>query len=131
MSHRYDMMVSNSNDSQKPMKCNVCRVEVADRSQLYQVDRNLSVVCPDCYNKFSEEELGIMTDLFIAFGGYFGMLESEPFLAEDIIEICIKESDSTDKPLDIDQINTIILHKALLHGRTHKQYINELKMQIT
>ncbi|KKK61356.1 hypothetical protein LCGC14_3015140 [marine sediment metagenome] len=124
------MMVSNDKKISSPITCSICRAEIVDRSQLYQVGTNLSVVCTTCHRTFSEEDLHMMVNLFLLYGGYFGMLGSESFSSLEFVGDLVEELDATDDQINIEYLNTKMLHNALLHGLTPEQYVNELKMHI-
>ncbi len=124
------MMASNDNKINRPIKCSICRAEIIDRVQLHQVGSELIVVCFDCHERFTDEDLQIMADLFLLYKGYFGMLEGEAFTTVEFIEGLIDELDSSEDRVNIDQINMKMLHNALIHGITPEEYSEKLKLLI-
>ncbi|KKM88353.1 hypothetical protein LCGC14_1259570 [marine sediment metagenome] len=124
------MMASNDSNIQSPIKCGICRTEIVEGSRLYQVGRNLSVICGDCREIFSDEDLEVVLNLFILYGGYFGMLKRKSYPTTDFVGDLVEELDASEGSLDIEQVNLKMLHSALMHGLTPEQYINKLRLFI-
>ena len=72
-------MITESQDYGQLIKCSICRHEIKDRATLCQNGVNYGVVCVECYQKFSGEDLELMANLFLAFGGYFGQFQRSEF----------------------------------------------------
>ncbi len=126
MSHRYHMMVHNDSKINSTIRCSICRAEIVDRSRIYQEKLNFGVICGDCIEKFTEEDLKIIPSLFIAYRGYFGMIDRGLYNAEKYIGELVEELDESGEYLDTDQLSLKMLHNALLHGLTPEEYRNRL-----
>jgi hypothetical protein len=108
------------------IKCGICRVEIVDRAQIYQAGINLGVVCSNCYKHFSANDLEMMANMFIAYGGYFGMLKDSDFSLVKTLENIMKNALKEKKIVNSEQINIKLVHRALLHGISPEQYIQNL-----
>lgn len=106
--------------------CGICRVEIEKANQIYQVGPTYNIVCGDCYTQFSKEDLEMMRDIFMVYGGYFGMIKGSKFSLLKILEDILTSTHGKGKMINTDQINIELMHKALLHGISPEQYITKL-----
>lgn len=127
-------MVKNQNfsveSSKKSIKCAICHHDIDDFTLAYQPHLNLGIVCADCCMSFSQEDLIIIMELLIMYGGYFGKLRDRSFsLINELKKIDIPNCHNISFTTDefILEINSRLLHKALLHGIYPEEYIEELK----
>ena len=120
-------MVSSSYKRERTVRCGICRVEIRDRAQIYQAGVNFGIVCIRCYKQFSSEDIELMANMFIAYGGYFGMLKDSRISTRNILEKLTTELGKQGDDVNFEQINIQLLHKVLLHGITPKLYTHELK----
>ncbi len=81
--------------SDRSVKCGICRAEIEDSAQIYQAGIKHGVVCSDYYNQFSANDLEMMANMFIAYGGYFGILKDSDFsllkTMENVLKNALKE----------------------------------------
>ncbi|MHA2180351.1 MAG: hypothetical protein ACXAAH_02875 [Promethearchaeota archaeon] len=122
------MIVNSDSKSSHSVKCGICRREVIDKVEIYQAGINFGVVCGDCYRKFSAEDLEMMTNMFIAYGGYFGMLKGSRFSLVKTLEIVLKNALRMKKILNTEQVNIRLMHQAILHGISPEQYVQDLSV---
>ena len=120
----YDMMVSNDCKLNSTIRCSICRAEIVDRSRLYQESKDLRVICGDCREKFTDEDLQVIPNLFVIYGGYFGMLKHELYSETDFVGDLVEELDAMEDIVDVEQVNRKMLHNALLHGLTPEQIVS-------
>ncbi len=124
-------MISKSDrKSRHAVKCGICHGEIVDRAQIYQAGINLGVVCIECYKRFSAEDLEMMANMFIAYGGYFGMLKDLDFSLVKILENVMKTGLKERKIVNTEQINIRLMHKALLHGISPENYVQHLSVLV-
>jgi len=123
------MIGKSKTESDHSVKCGICHASIFDRAQIYQAGINLGVVCCDCYKHFSEEDLEMMANMFIAYGGYFGMLKGSNFSLKTL-EYVLKNALKEKKTFTTEQINIRIIHKALLHGISPEEYIQNLSLLV-
>ncbi len=124
-------MISKSDrKSSHVVKCGICHGEIVDRAQIYQAGINLGVVCSECYKHFSAEDLEMMANMFIAYGGYFGKLKNSDFSLVKTLEIILKNGLREKKIVNTEQINIRLMHKALLHGISPEEYIQNLNILV-
>ncbi len=115
------------NESTRILTCAACRNEFSTVLGSVQSKQFFWVACDDCAEKFSEEDLELMVNMFIAYGGYFGEFKSsnfslKEFLTELTNDLKIKRANAS-----LNALNVLLLHKCLLHGITPKQFIYEIK----
>ena len=116
--------------SDHSVKCGICRAEIEDRAQIYQSGINFGVVCEGCYKRFSADDLEMMGNMFVAYGGYFGMRKDSEFSVIKILENVLQDTLEEKKVVDSEKINIKLMHMALLHGVTPEQYIQCLNLFI-
>ena len=110
------MITKSDIKSDHSVKCGICRMNIIDRAQIYQAGVNLGVVCVGCYKQFSANDLEMMGNMFIAYGGYFGMMKDSKFSLLKILENLLKSTHGKNKKVNAEQITIKLMHKALLHG---------------
>ena len=121
-------MVSSSNKNKSAVRCGICRVEIRDRAQIYQAGVNFGIVCIRCYKQFSSEDIELMANMFIAYGGYFAKLKDSKISTRNILEKLTKELGKQGDNFNYEQVNIQVFHKALLHGIAPKHYTHELEL---
>ena len=124
------MIGKSDSKSRYCVKCGICREEIVDRAQIYQAGISLGVVCSDCYKQFPAEDLEMMANMFIAYGGYFGMLKDSDFSLVKTLETVLKNGLREKKIVNTEQINIRLMHKALLHGISPEEYIQNLSLLV-
>ncbi len=120
----------NLHSTHETIKCGICRTELQQGASIYQEGLSFGIVCEKCYKSNSSEDLELMANLFLAYGGYFGMnKESEFSLYKEIKNLISKmqHDGTTDKLIDL---NVRMLHRALLYGVTPQEVILGLKILI-
>ena len=101
------------------IRCALCRVDITCTPNRYQLTSNRGLICSRCRDRFTEEDLIIISDLFFIYGGYFGKYPRRQFdLLSQLIEILEKQRSTS----DLEVSNTQLLHQALLHGFTPSEF---------
>lgn len=121
-------MITESHYRDHIIKCSLCNHEIKERATVYPTGLEVKVVCIDCYRRFSEEDLELIANLLRAFGGYFGQYKRGEISIKKILKAIHKDLLSVNKNLEATQINIKMLHKALLHGITPREYIDNLEL---
>lgn len=117
-------------DSKKPrysLYCSICRKKITEKASIFQESLHFGIVCPVCHTNNSQEDLELMANLFLAFGGFFGKKEEAKFDVETVLRKLIDEVDSSGSQVSVEKLNVKVLHRALLHGVTPKQYVTILE----
>ncbi|MHA1914456.1 MAG: hypothetical protein ACW986_03735 [Promethearchaeota archaeon] len=117
-------------DSKKPygsLYCSICRGTITERASIFQESLHFGIVCPNCHTNNSQEDLELMANLFLAFGGFFGKKKDIEFDVEIVLRNLIDEVHSSGSQVSVENLNVKVLHRALLHGVTPKQYIAKLE----
>ena len=112
-------MISNSKRKENSaLKCVICRSVILDLTKIVQSRLNFSLICGKCIEKFPEDDLELMSNMFIAYGGYYGQISTFKFSLDNLIYAFIKDGER----LDFKELNIKLLHKALLYGVSPKQF---------
>ena len=106
--------------SEKTLKCGICRADIVDKSFIYQSKSYGALICQDCCNMFSKEDIELILDLFIAYGGYFSLVS--------MLDKLEKKDGHVTEPFE--KLTVIFFHNALLHGISPQEYINQLEALI-
>ena len=107
------------------LKCGICGNKITDRKSSYHSKFVPCSACERCRSTFSEKDIEIMLNMFLAYGGYFGQLSEKDFSLEEYMEkIGIEENLNSE---ETEELNVLILHALLLHGITPEQYFHLIK----
>jgi len=110
------------------LKCSICRVEIKDRHKVYQSSLKLGIICNLCRQRFSDEDIEMIINMFFAFGEFFGARDRSKFSIKDIIlEFAI---DLSEGKANFHSQNVKMWHKVLTHGITPKEFLEELSLYI-
>ncbi len=93
-------------------KCGICHSDISGKT-FHQPSPSLPIICSNCHENFTEEEIFFMTNMFSIYGGYFAQKRSIEFSFIDSLKIIYKDKFSTQ---DFDELNAQVYHNALLHG---------------
>jgi len=95
---------------------------------MYQTSLKLGVICRSCRNRFSDEDIEMIVNIFFAFGGYFGKFDKSEFSIEDVIVEFAEQLDN--KELNLHSANVRMWHKVLTQGITPKEFLEELSLYV-
>lgn len=110
------------------LKCSICRADIKDRNKVYQSRLKLGIICNMCRQRFSDEEIEMIINMFFAFGEYFGARDRSKFSINDIIlEFAIRLDEGK---VSFHSQNIKMWHKVLTHGITPKEFLEELSLYI-
>ncbi len=109
------------------IKCGICRKEFKKGASIYQKGLSFGVVCEECYNNNSPDDLELMANLFMAFGGYFGMRSDSEYSLYKVLKTLTSGDNGNGSILEL---NINLLHQALLHGVCPHQFRQGLKLLI-
>ncbi|MFX0043334.1 MAG: hypothetical protein ACFE8L_10505 [Candidatus Hodarchaeota archaeon] len=121
-------MITESQDYGQLIKCSICQHEIKDKATFCQNGVNYGIVCVDCYQRFSPEDLELIANLFLAFGGYFGQFQRTEFSILRILKAIHKDLLPIYEENGIEELNIRMLHRALLHGISPEEYIDNLEL---
>jgi len=110
------------------VKCGICRNELQRGASIYQEGLSFGVVCEECYRNNSQNDLELMANLFLAYGGYFGKLKSKKFSVYKTIKKLMSKVQSGKDPDTLIGRNIRMMHQALLYGVTPQKLIQGLKI---
>ena len=121
-------MVSDRNNSHFGfLKCTLCRSSILNPFQAYQNKAKTLIACSICVSKFSKEDIELMAGLFLAYGGYFGKLSKNKKALQDFIDEMLEIFNKKGGKIKFEELNLIMVHRALLYGFTPQEYIKALE----
>ena len=110
------------------LKCSICRADIKDRHKVYQSSLKLGIICNMCRQRFSDEDIEMIVNMFFAFGEYFGARDKSEFSINDIIlEFAINLDGGK---VNFHSQNIKMWHKVLTYGITPKEFLNKLSLFI-
>ncbi len=106
-------------------KCGICAKKIKANETIFQEETHLRVFCSTCKSIFPKKDLELVIDLLISHNGFFGQLKhSAPEQSiKDLLIKCREE-----QKLTMQEINNLMMHRALLYGITPKQFIKKLEL---
>ncbi len=120
--------VINPVKKEKFVQCELCHGDVKQQPTIKRLGAKFGVICKDCSEQFSDQEIELMANMFLAFGGYYNQLHS----SKDVKFHLLKEiaRDYKQKQQQIIKLESDIktLHKALLHGIPLAQLFHGVKL---
>ena len=110
------------------VRCAICHAEIKDRHRIYQTRLSFGVVCKGCVKRFSKEDIEMIANLFLAYGGYFGQYGRDSLSIENLIIRFAQKIDLGTETLT--STNIKMWHEILIHGFTPKEFLQALKEYI-
>ena len=110
------------------IRCSICRADIKDRHELYQSTLKLGVICKTCRERFSEEDVEMIVNLFFAFGGYFGQFDKSEFSIDEMVIEFAEQIDAGNSTFHLQNVK--MWHKILSHGIAPKDFLKELSMYV-
>ena len=110
------------------IKCSICRADIKDRQNLYQSSLKLGVICKTCRERFSEEDVEMIVNLFFAFGGYFGQFDKSEFSIDELVIEFAEQLDTGNSTFHLQNVK--MWHKILTHGIAPKDFLKELSTYV-
>ena len=106
-------------------KCGVCHKVIEEHDMIYQDETHFRVVCSACNAIFPKEDLELVINIFLSHKGYFGQLKQSAS-KHDLKDLLVEYKKST--KLNVEKMNILLLHRALLYGLIPKQFIKQLEL---
>jgi hypothetical protein len=109
-------------DSHSLESCGICHRKIYQGAAIYNEGFHIEVICPQCNSRNSEEEIELIANMLLAFGGYFGMLRDTLFPVNEMLKCFLKEIQTNKGTIPSECLKIKLLHLALLHGVTPKEF---------
>ena len=107
--------------------CIICNSYLGNELKDHNLGQELEFICKNCLQKFSDEEIQIITHVLRKYGGFFGKLKEKKVEIRQIATDLIKRLRGIKDFSILFEINENYLHYALLHGYTPQDFIEQLK----
>ncbi len=107
------------------LECGICHGEIISSASIYQEGFNFGVVCKQCYVNNSPEDIELMANMFLAYGGYFGKLKNPDFSLYKLLDQIVSKVENKE---NVEELHIKYMHHALLNGVTPKQFIQGLRI---
>jgi len=104
------------------VKCSICKEEIKGKHRFTRLAMNYGVICQECDKKFNDDEIELISNIFTAYGGYFGSLKGLSKNSVNRLSNLYKEGE---KKIDINALDIKILHQALLQGIPPSQIVQK------
>ena len=112
------------------VKCVICRSNTNSYLKIKKIGMSFGTVCEDCSKSFSEKEMGLIHNMFTAFGGYFGLLSNSKETSYSKLKEIAEDYKTQNKDIANIENDIKTLHSAFLYGITPKQLMQGLKLLI-
>jgi hypothetical protein len=109
-------------DSHSLENCGICHGKIKQGAAIYNEGLHIGIICPHCYSRNSEKDIELIANMFLAFGGYFGMLRDPLFPVNEMLKCFLKEIQANKGTMPSECLKIKLLHTALLHGVTPEEF---------
>lgn len=109
-------------DSYSSEICGICHKKIRQGAATYHEGFHIEVICPHCYSRNSEKDIELIGNMFLAFGGHFGMLRDPLFPVNEMLKSFLKEIQANKGKIPTECLKIKLLHLALLHGITPEEF---------
>ena len=120
------MITSKDSQGQRTILCSVCRAPIQGDTNIHQSSFSLSVVCDDCYGEFAKDDVEMMLNMFLAYGGYFGKFKESDITVQSLLSRLLGEIKAEKGRVEIKELNIRLMHKALLYGISPSDFVGQL-----
>jgi hypothetical protein len=121
-------LVKTQEAKKSAVQCAVCKNGAGSKVKIVRLGTSFSVVCEECIVNFSKEDLELMHNMFVAFGGWFGKCASSKEDSFQELKIIAKEYAKSGKDIAKIESDVKTLHRAFLHGITLVQLVQGLRV---
>ena len=109
-------------DFQDLINCGICHREIKQEAAIFQEGFHLGVLCSECDVSNSKEDIELISNMFLAFGGYFGMLKDPDYSIYEMLKEIVNKIHENKKTTSSVEMKIRLLHIALLHGITPREF---------
>ncbi len=102
--------------------CGICHKKIKQGNAFYSEEFHFKVICTHCYSINSDEDINLIANMFLAFGGYFGMLRDPFFPVNEMVKSLLNEIQTHKGIIPLENLKMKLLHLALLHGATPEEF---------
>ncbi|MFX0080623.1 MAG: hypothetical protein ACFE94_02620 [Candidatus Hodarchaeota archaeon] len=102
--------------------CGICHGEITQEAAIFQEGLHFGVICSECFVNNSENDIELMSNMFLAFGGFFGMLRDPDYSIYEMLKDLIGKIHDNKKSITSVEMKIRLLHIALLHGITPREF---------
>ena len=102
--------------------CGICHKKIKQGAAVYHEGFHFELICSHCYSINPDEDIELIANMFLAFGGYFGMLRDPVFPVNEMLKCFLKEIQANKGAMRSECLKIKLLHLALLHGATPEEF---------
>lgn len=118
--------IQNNKGSLPHINCVICHKDAKQNPKIVKLGTDFGVICEQCATSFSKDEIELMHNMFIVFGGYFGKLETSQTSQYKILKEFVEDTQGViQSNLAID---VKLQHRAFLHGISPRQFVQGLRV---
>jgi hypothetical protein len=113
------------------LSCSICNKDIIGKHRFVRLAINYGVICQECNERFNDAEIELVSNIFTAFGGYFGSKKGESSDSGILtIRKLLKFYRHAGNKINLYALDVKILHQALLHGISPNQIVKGLTLLI-
>jgi len=102
--------------------CGICHKKIKQEAAIYREGFHFGVLCPECFVSNSDEDIELISNMLIAFGGYFAMLRDPYYPVNELLKCLLKEIENKKGKLSPECLRIRLMHIALLHGVNPQEF---------
>jgi hypothetical protein len=102
--------------------CGICHKDLRHEAAIYQGGFQFGIICSSCHANNSKEDIELMSNMFLAFGGFFGLLKDPKFPDNEMLKDLIEEIHIRKKTASPKELKLKLMYLALLHGITPEEF---------
>ncbi|MHA1915875.1 MAG: hypothetical protein ACW986_17985 [Promethearchaeota archaeon] len=103
--------------------CGICNKDIRKEVATYQGGFQFGIICSSCHANNSEEDIELMSNMFLAFGGFFGMQRDPNFPVNEMLKDLLDEIHVRKETTSPKELKLKLMYLALLHGITPQEFI--------
>ena len=101
-------------DSHSLENCGICHGKIKQGAAIYNGGLHIDIICPHCYSRNSEKDIELIANMFLAFGGYFGILRDPLFPVNEMLKCFLKEIQANKGTMPPECLKIKLLHTLWL-----------------
>jgi hypothetical protein len=102
--------------------CGICNKKIKQEAAIYKEGFHFGVLCPSCFSSNSDEDIELISNMLIAFGGHFGMLRDSHYPVNEMLKCILNEIENKKGKLSPECLRIRLMYLALLHGVNPQEF---------
>lgn len=107
--------------------CTICHNDIEGKATIFKSGFDLGFACDDCLHEIDMVDIVLMRDIFISYGGYFGMNKDRDATDDLVIHDLKIKIESLKNDVNFKDLSLEIFREALLLGIMPDKFNREFK----